>query len=137
MATDPEIREPFSPNLGEGDLGALGVRVERRPVEFAFVQLQVVDVQPRGVHAARRDVDHAGVMSKAEGLDEQAREHERAQHVGGERHLEPVLGPLSLGRQQPRVVNEDVQSALVGGEAPGEVPHRRQVREVTRVKLEM
>ena len=40
MATDPEIREPFGPNLGEGDLGALGVRVERRPVELATIQLR-------------------------------------------------------------------------------------------------
>ncbi len=65
-----------------------------------------------------------------EGRSEQAREQERAEHVGGERELETVDRQLALGRQHARVVHEHVQLLLVVAEAAGEVAHRAQARHV-------
>ncbi len=95
MDDDTTPPERVRPKLTENDLGALGAGVGDRTVVSVVLHLQIVYPNALSVHASGGDIDDS--CGRLELPDQQVRQQEVAQEVGGERLLEPVLGLDAFG----------------------------------------
>ena len=133
----PVPARSLRPHLGQNHLGALGSRVNGRPVELSPLALQVVGRELLGVHAAGGHVNDPGRGAALEHSGQQLGEQERTDHVGGQRELDPVSRQLPLLGEDAGVVDEDVETWRLGGKALGELAHRLQAAEVAQFDVDV
>jgi len=122
---DPPAEAPC-PLPHQGGLRPLRAGVRHRARVPTGPPLEVVEVQPLGVHAARRDGDHARAGRPPQQREQACDEGERTDHQHRQRRLDPVrtLGPL--GEDRPGVVDHDVEARLGRDDAGGGVTDRRE-----------
>ena len=121
---------PLGPEAVEHHLGALAVRVEGGTVELPAVELGIVGIELRRVHAARGDRDHSRGSGGAQRRQQQAGEQERPEDVGREGALEPRGGALPPLREDAGVVDEQVERRLTCQELLGEETDPGRIRDV-------
>ena len=127
---DPGGCEAAGPLVGEDDLSSLGARVGLHTVIPIGGELEAVDVEALGVHAARGDRDHARRGGTFEMWDQQLREEERSEDVRRDCELDSQIGGAELAREHPGVVDEHVKAVMTAGEPRGEAAERIGIREV-------
>ena len=79
---------------------------------IVVAHLELVDLERRGVHPARRHRDHSAGASCAQLLEQQRGQKERSDHLARHGRLEAVGCLLPMGRQGACVVHEDVDHRI-------------------------